>query len=84
VDPQAQYAAGIFIDQLKRVVTSSDAVSELSRVISAMEEYYDEANVNQQIANARNVSVDSVVNEKKKLRRFGNALRTVQKHEPPE
>ena len=84
VDPQSQYAAGIFIDQLKKVVTSNDAVSELGRVISAMEEYYDEANVNQQIANAHHVSVESVVNEKKKLRRFGNALRTVQKHEPPE
>jgi hypothetical protein len=35
--------------------------------------------VNQSIANARNVSVGSVVNDKKRLRRFGNALRTARK-----
>jgi DNA-directed RNA polymerase specialized sigma24 family protein len=83
VDPQSQYAAGIFIDQLKKVITSNDAASGLSPVISAMEECYDEANVNQSIANARNMSVDCVVNDKKRLRRSGKALRTVQKHEPP-
>jgi DNA-directed RNA polymerase specialized sigma24 family protein len=83
VDPQSQYAAEIFIDQLKKAITSNDAASGLSPIISAMEECHDEANVNQSIANARNVSVESVVNDKKRLRRFGKALRTVPKQEPP-
>jgi len=82
VDPQSQYAAGIFIDQLKHAITSADAASGLSSVISAMEECFDEANVNQSIASARNVTVDRVVNDRKRLRRFGKALRTVKKHEP--
>ena len=43
----------------------------------------DEANVSQSIATARHVSVDAVVNDKKRLRRFGKALFRVQKHEPP-
>ena len=83
VDPRSQYAAGIFIDQLKKLITSHDAVSRLGRVMSAIEECYDEANINQRIADARNITVDCVVNDKKRLRRFGKALQTVQKHEPP-
>jgi hypothetical protein len=83
VDPQSQYAAGIFIDQLKKVITSDHGASGLTPIISAMEQSYDEVNVNQSIADARNVSVDYVINEKKRLRRFGKALRTVRKHEPP-
>jgi hypothetical protein len=83
VDPGPQYAATIFIDQLKKLIASNGVASSLGPVISAMAEYYDAANINQRIADARNVTVDCVVNDKKRLRRFGKALRTVQKHGPP-
>jgi len=83
VDPRSQYAAGIFVDQLKQKVESSDAASGLSPIFSAIEDCYEETNINQQIADARNVSVERVVTDKKRLRRFGKALGMVQKHEPP-
>jgi hypothetical protein len=82
VDPRPQYTAGIFIDQLKGAIPPNDA-SGLRPVLSAMEEFCGEVNINQEIADARNVSVDRVINDKKRLRRFGKALGTVQKHEPP-
>jgi hypothetical protein len=81
VDPRSQYAAGIFVDQLKKEIESSDSASGLKPLLSAMEECCDEANVNQQIANRRNVSVDRVVTDKKRLRRFGKALVRVVKRE---
>ena len=81
VDPRSQYTAGIFVDQLKKAVTSQETAG-LSSVVSGMEEFCDDANINQRMANARNVSVDCVINDKKRLRRFGKALQTVKKHEP--
>jgi DNA-directed RNA polymerase specialized sigma24 family protein len=81
VDPRSQYAAGIFVGQIKKEIESNDAASGLGPVLSAMEECCDEANVNQEIARTRNVSVDRVVTDKKRLRRFGKALVRVVKRE---
>jgi len=71
IDPRSQYDAGLYVEQIKDELRTSDADPELSQAISGIEACGDEPDENQQIADRFNTTVGRVNNWKKKLRRFG-------------
>jgi DNA-directed RNA polymerase specialized sigma24 family protein len=71
IDPQPQYDAVLYVDQIKDQLKGADADPELRQAISGIEAFGDEPDENQQIADRFQTTVGRVNNWKKKLRRFG-------------